>query len=279
VVLAAWLRRIPVVLYLPDVEPGLAVRFLSRFATRIAVTTAKSKTHFPRSAASRVVETGYPVRPEVAGASRVDGRGVLGLPAQGFVLLVFGGSRGALTLNEAAFSGVGDLLGSHTDLHVVHVCGRDDETRATRQRDALPAEQAARYHPYGYLHSSRMAAALASADLIVSRSGASVMGEFPCVGAPSVLVPYPHAGAHQTLNAEYLSDAGAAVIIDNESIRQGALPGIVGELIRDGDRLATMSVAARSLAKTDAASAIARLLVECAGVGRETRRAANYRGD
>ena len=261
VVLAAWLRRVPSLLYLPDVRPGLAVRFLSRFATRIAVTSADSRAFFPAGAAAKVIATGYPVRPDVAQAEREPSRSSLGVPIDARVLLVFGGSRGARTLNEATFAGVGEIAAIGPNVHVLHVCGGEDEARARARRAELPAEIAERYHPFAYLHSAEMAAALASADLVVSRSGASTMGEFPAVGLPSVQVPYPYAGAHQRHNAEYLVRAGAAVLLDNEAVRQGALPGMLRDLLTDRERLAAMAAAARRLARPDAARRIADLLV------------------
>lgn len=262
VVLAAWLRRVPVLIYLPDVEPGLAVRLLARFATRVAVTSGESRRFFgPRAA--KVVETGYPVRPEVRAMDRLRAREQMGLPADASVLLVFGGSRGARTLNEAVAAALPRLLALG---HVVHVCGREDEAAARARQAGLPAALADRYHLFAYLHSAEMAAALATADLVVSRSGASTLGEFPAVGLPSVLVPYPYAGAHQRLNAEALASRGAAVVLENEAVRAGALPPTVEALLGDPKRLREMSEAARRLARPDAAEAIARELRNLAGV-------------
>lgn len=264
VVLAAWLRRVPVLVYLPDVEPGLAVKLLSKLATRIAVTSEESRRFLP---ARKVVETGYPVRPELWSVGRGEARARLGLPIGAWVLLVFGGSRGARTLNEATAAALPRLLEL---AHVVHVCGREDEAVARSGHARLPAELASRHHLFGYLHSAEMADALAAADLVVSRSGASTLGELPAVGLPAVLVPYPYAGAHQRLNAQLLASRGAAVVLENEAVRKGALLPTVESLLADPERLARMSAAARGLARPGAAEALAEALRDLAD-GRSRR--------
>ena len=258
VVLAAWLRRAPVLIYLPDVEPGLAVSFLSRFATRIAVTSEDSRRFFD---ARKVVATGYPVRPEIRAIDRSTARGSLGLPTDAQVLLVFGGSRGAQSINEAIARDLPRLLAL---AHVVHVCGLADESAARGRQAGLDPTLAPRYHLYPYLHSEMMAAALVGADLVVSRAGASTLGEFPAAGLPSVLVPYPYAGAHQRLNAAALERLGAGVALGDEAVRSSGLLPVVERLLGDPDRLRTMAEAARALDRPDAARSIARVLLDLA---------------
>jgi UDP-N-acetylglucosamine--N-acetylmuramyl-(pentapeptide) pyrophosphoryl-undecaprenol N-acetylglucosamine transferase len=104
--------------------------------------------------------------------------------------------------------------------------------------------------------------AMAAADLALMRAGASVMGELPAVGLPAILVPYPHAGGHQVFNARFLADAGAAIVVEDNKLN-GLLP-LVGELLADEARRAAMTEALRRLARPDAATNIARLLMEVA---------------
>lgn len=264
VVLAAWLRRVPTLLYLPDVEPGLAVRALARLAARVAVTSAESKRFLPPR---KVVETGYPVRPELWSVDRSQARRRLGVPADATVLLVFGGSRGARALNEAVAAALPRLLEL---AHVVHVCGGEDEARARARLDELHPPLVERYRLHAYLHTEEMAAALTSADLAVSRAGASVLGEYPAVGLPSVLVPYPFAGAHQRLNAELLAREGASVLLENSDVQAGSLLPTLEALLGDRERLRRMSAAARRLARPRAAEAIAQELRGLV-IGRGTR--------
>ncbi len=268
VVLAAWLRRVPVLVYLPDVEPGLAIRFLSRFATRIAVTSEDSRRFFNTR---KVVATGYPVRPEIRALDRGAARAKLDLPLDARVLLVVGGSRGAQSINEAVARDLPRLLEL---ADVVHVCGLADEAGAKSRQSGLDPAIAPRYHLYKYLHSDLMAAALVAADLVVSRAGASTLGEFPAAGLPSVLVPYPYAGAHQRLNAAALERLGAGIAVENESIRSGGLLPVVEGLLSDPSRLRRMSDAARALDRPDAARSIARELL-----GLATRHSGNSATD
>ena len=120
-----------------------------------------------------------------------------------------------------------------------------------------------RYHPCPYLH-DEMVQALAAADLVVARAGASVLGEFPAVGLPSILVPYPYAGQHQDANAAYLAARGAALVVSDSQLA-GRLASTVLRLLTEPEQLAAMATAAKSLARPGAAAAIAHELRQLAG--------------
>jgi len=259
VVVAGWACRVPVLVYLPDVEPGLAVRFLARFATRVAVTVEAARDHLP-AGAEKVVVTGYPVRPAFWTTDRATARARLGVEPAEPLLVVFGGSRGAHSINVAVGQSLADLVRLAV---VIHVCGPEDEAGFQARRTALPPEWQERYRPYGYLH-EEMPLVLAAADLVVSRAGAAVLGEYPAAGVPSVLIPYPYAGAHQIHNANYLAQAGAAVLLENDRLRAGELLPTVKALLDDPDRRAAMARAARRLARPDATGRLASLLTALA---------------
>ncbi len=259
--LAAWLRRVPVLMYLPDVVPGLAIRRLSRLARRVAVTCEEAAQHLPTGTS---VVTGYPVRPELASLSREEARQRLRLPGDASVVLVFGGSRGARSLNQAVLGCLPDLLGT---AHLLHVSGTLDAARVQQATRELPAPLRARYHLFEYLH-DEMAAALVAADLVVARAGAATLGEFPAVGLPSVLVPYPYSGRHQQANAEYLARSGAARIVADEDLGSQLWP-VVHDLLDDPSALDEMARAARTLARPRAAS---RLVEELQALAREPDR-------
>jgi UDP-N-acetylglucosamine--N-acetylmuramyl-(pentapeptide) pyrophosphoryl-undecaprenol N-acetylglucosamine transferase len=175
---------------------------------------------------------------------------------------VFGGSRGARSINQALAAALPQVL---PHCQVIHISGTLDWP-ATQERAAqLPATLRERYHPFAYLH-DEMAQALAAADLVVARAGASTLGEFPLLGLPSILVPYPYAGQHQDLNADYLAERGAAWKLADSELSARLAPLVI-ELLSDAARLDRMSQAAGSLARPDAAANIARELERLAGQG------------
>jgi UDP-N-acetylglucosamine--N-acetylmuramyl-(pentapeptide) pyrophosphoryl-undecaprenol N-acetylglucosamine transferase len=125
-------------------------------------------------------------------------------------------------------------------------------------KSKLSARHASRYHPFPYLH-DEMGAALRSADLAISRAGASSLGEYPAFELPAILVPYPYAWRYQQVNARYLAQRGAALVIEDADLRDH-LPDLALELIHDPEKLQAMRQAMRSLARPNAAGAIAGLL-------------------
>ena len=250
VAVAAWLSRVPVLVYLPDIEPGLAVKLIARLARRIAVTVDDSRRFFSRRAGD-VIVTGYPTRPGLQAPSRAEARAALGLEADRPVLLVTGGSRGARSINRAVFKALPDWL---KDYQVIHLSGQLDWQEVEQARAALPAEHMTRYHAYPFLH--EMGQALAAADLVVSRAGASALGEYPLFGLPAILVPYPYAWRYQKVNADYLASRGAAVRLNDEDL-PARLASEVRALLSDPQRLAAMRTAARAAARPGAAQAIA----------------------
>ncbi len=255
VALAARSRGVPLAVYLPDLYPGWAVRATARLAQRVAVTAVESLRRLP---SGKSVVTGYPVRDEFWQANRKGGRERLGLNQEEKVLFVIGASQGAHSINQAIAAELSGLLQL---CEVIHVCGHADEPWLSEIRNALPDDLRSRYHLFAYLH-DETPWAMAAADLAVCRSGASVLGELPAVGLPAVLVPYPYAGGHQRLNARFLAQKGAAVILDDGELDR-MLP-IVGELLHDEERLRALKDAACRLARPDAAGRIARILRDLA---------------
>jgi UDP-N-acetylglucosamine--N-acetylmuramyl-(pentapeptide) pyrophosphoryl-undecaprenol N-acetylglucosamine transferase len=255
-VVAAWLSKRPVLIYLPDMEPGLAVRVLSRFATCIAVTVEQVARFFPPE---RVSVTGYPVRRGLLTANRFEARRRLGLGSGRPVLLILGGSSGAHSINMAVNR---DLEGLLALAQVVHISGPLDHEALQARRARLPEALQAEYHLAAYLH-DEMVAALASADLVVARAGAATLGEFPAVGLPAVLVPLPHAGQFQHPNADYLAERGAAAVLEDDALAAD-FAETVAALLNDPSRLARMSEAARQLSVDDGAERLASLLADLA---------------
>lgn len=258
---AAWLLRVPSLIYLPDIEPGLAIRILQRFARRVATTVDDSAVYFP---AGKTIATGYPVRGQMVAAAqdssaRQKALAHFGLDPARKTLLVFGGSRGARSINVALLDLLPELLAD--GLQVLHVTGTLDWEQGQNRRIALPESQ--HYHAYAYLH-DEMALAFACADLVVCRSGASTLGELPLFGLPSILVPYPYAWRYQKVNAEWLAERGAALVMEDAAMSETLLQTI-RTLMEDDARLNAMRAAAAALAQPDGALNVARELLRLAG--------------
>jgi UDP-N-acetylglucosamine--N-acetylmuramyl-(pentapeptide) pyrophosphoryl-undecaprenol N-acetylglucosamine transferase len=252
VAVACWLRRVPIVEYLPDIEPGLAVKFVARLATKIGVTTDDSIQYF-RS--SKTVVTGYPTRSDLATSDRAAALDRFGLDRNRQTLLVFGGSKGARSINRAIGSILENLLGK---IQIIHISGATDALEVQAARDQLPENLKRHYHVFEYVHD--MGLALAATDLVVSRAGASILGEYPLFGLPSILIPYPYAWRYQKVNADYLAARGAAIrLIDDETLSV-KLAAEIDRLLNDDRSLAAMRTAARSLARPDAALALANVI-------------------
>jgi UDP-N-acetylglucosamine--N-acetylmuramyl-(pentapeptide) pyrophosphoryl-undecaprenol N-acetylglucosamine transferase len=255
--LAARIKKLPSVMYLPDLTPGMAVRLLGRYATQVAVSFGRSTSYFPRG---KAVVTGYPVRKELFEADKTASRRRLELVKDKKVLLVLGGSQGAHSINLAISSALTDLL---KVCQIVHISGDADAPWLCSRRSELPQSVARDYRVYPFLH-KEMIDALAAADLAVARAGAATTGEFPALGLPSILVPYPYAGLHQNLNAQHMVDHKAAIRVEDADLAEGILGEAILGLLTDEERLSQLADGARRLAQPDASRRIARLLKDVA---------------
>ncbi len=248
-VVAAWLWRVPRVVHEQDAVPGLANRLGVRLGARPAVS-------LPGTPLPGAVLTGNPVRPVFRHFTRSPARA----PA---IVAVFGGALGARTINDAAL-GLYDRWRARTDVAVHHVCGpRNEETCVTRLRDLRRAGDTLRYDLVAY--EARMDELFARASVAVCRAGAGTVAELTAAGLPAVLVPLPGAPSdHQMRNARALEDAGAAIVVPDAECDAARLDPLLSALLADPPRLESMSAAARTLARPDAAGALADL-VEAVG--------------
>jgi UDP-N-acetylglucosamine--N-acetylmuramyl-(pentapeptide) pyrophosphoryl-undecaprenol N-acetylglucosamine transferase len=264
--IAAWLLRVPSLIYLPDIEPALTIKALRHLATRVAVTAPESLRYFRTGQA---VVTGYPLRPALLAATREAGIAHFGLDAARRTLLVTGGSRGARTINRAVTAILPALLAE--GVQVLHITGTLDweEVRAGAGAHGLHvpeaggADAAGRgYHACPYLH-DEMALALAAADLVVCRAGASTLGELPLFGLPAILVPYPYAWRYQKVNADYLVSRGAALMLEDERMENDLLH-TVQKVLSDAALRGKMIDAARSISQPEGAANAAQVLIRIA---------------
>jgi UDP-N-acetylglucosamine--N-acetylmuramyl-(pentapeptide) pyrophosphoryl-undecaprenol N-acetylglucosamine transferase len=249
--LGAVLTRTPLVLTEADSHLGLANRLLAGRARTVCL-------GFPIAGrdGDRYVVTGRPVPAAVLAADRGAARSRFGIDAGERCLLVMGGSQGARSINECALAAFAERGGR--DFAVVHVSGRRDFGSLERRLAAAPYKE--RYTLLEY--EPDLGDCLAACDLVVGRSGGSIF-ELTAAGRPAVLVPYPHAAAgHQTTNAAWMEEGGAAVTIADDELAAGRLATEVGNLLGDPARLAAMAAASAALAKPDAARRIADLVLE-----------------
>jgi UDP-N-acetylglucosamine--N-acetylmuramyl-(pentapeptide) pyrophosphoryl-undecaprenol N-acetylglucosamine transferase len=241
VVALAALRRVPGLALEADAHLGVANRLLTPFVRRVCLSFPIEGLRPPK-----YVITGRPLTAAQTGATAAEGRAIFQLDQSLPVVLAFGGSQGAQSINRACVEAFG---GRPLAFELVHVCG-------PRNHDAVRADLAARgerferYHLVPY--TDRLAAAMAAADLVVARSGGSV-AELAAQGRPAILVPYPHATAdHQRKNAQWMVAGGAAMLVDDAELDGDRLSRLVDELLGDRDRLAAMAAASAALGRPDA---------------------------
>lgn len=244
-------------LYVPDIEPGWALKILARFASHIAITVEATRRFLPKGKASTVV--GYPTRQELKTWDEASAFDTLKLSTDLPVLLVAGGSTGARSINRALLAILPDMLDR---MQVIHISGQRDWEEVQAAQKGLTASHRSNYRPFPYLY-AEMGAALTAADLVVSRAGASVIGEYPLFGLPAILVPYPHAWRYQETNARYLANRGAAIVIQDQNLG-GGLKAVIDRLMQDKPQRQEMSRAMADLARPEAAKAIATLLASLA---------------
>lgn len=246
--------RKPTILYVPDIEPSLALKFLAHFARKIALTTENSREFFSRK--EKLTVTGYPIRQGLTKWTKKEGRAYFNITGDRPVILFMGGSKGSRSINNAVVANLPELLKKY---QVIHITGHLDwDMIQPKTADAGP-----NYHAFPYLH--EMGAALASADLVVSRAGASILGEYPMFELPAILVPYPYAWRYQKVNAEFLVEHQAAIMLLDETLNSTLLRTI-DQLMQDKNQLNRMRKAMASLARPEAAMLIAELINEVAEV-------------
>ncbi|MDQ1429089.1 MAG: UDP-N-acetylglucosamine--N-acetylmuramyl-(pentapeptide) pyrophosphoryl-undecaprenol [Acidimicrobiaceae bacterium] len=258
-VLAAALLRIPLVVVEQNAAPGAANRIAARVGRAAAVA-------FPGTKLPRAVVTGNPVRREIlevdrSAAGRAAARQELGLPAAATVVVAFGGSLGARTINRAVLD-LASQWRQRGDVAIYHVVGTRDWDMITAERPDLP-EGGLWYRQVRY--EDRMEVVYAAADIALCRSGASTVSELAAVGLPAVLVPLPGApNDHQTANAQALVAAGGARLVPDNEAAGERLGSELGRLFAP-ETLAAMGAAAGSVAHRDAAAEVAALAERVSG--------------
>lgn len=257
----AAIRRIPIVVAEQNAVPGLANRLIGRFAKASAVS-------FDGTDLPRATWTGNPVRQEILNvgfdieSTRRMARERLGLAENTRLVVVFGGSLGARTINNATMEAI-DILAERDDVHVRHIIGKRDFADISRKAERR-LEGPLTYTPVEY--ENDMASVFAAADLVVCRAGATSCAELAVTGTPSVLIPLPGApGDHQTANARALERVGGAELVPDALVDGPMIARTIERLLEDPETLAEMRTHARSIARPDAAAAVVDLVERYGG--------------
>jgi UDP-N-acetylglucosamine--N-acetylmuramyl-(pentapeptide) pyrophosphoryl-undecaprenol N-acetylglucosamine transferase len=252
--LAARRARVPYVVHEANARPGVANRIGARLTPFVAVSVPSTVDQL-----AHATLVGIPLRRSIATldrtAVRSKARLAFGLDAERPTLLVFGGSQGARSINDAMQGAARPLLDD--GIQVLHAAGPDNAVEVTRRSDDPP------YVVLPYVE--RMDLAYAAADLVLGRSGAMTCAEVAAVGLPAVFVPYPHSNGEQEVNAEPLVAAGAAVVVRDDLLSAEIVERLVGTLLLDPSRLAEMGAAAASLGARDADERLADMVLSAAG--------------
>lgn len=250
VVMAAAISGVPIVLHEQNALPGVTNRQLARWAKKVCLTFKEAAAYLPERIPT--VVTGLPVRQSIISMDRLTGASQLGVDPGKFLLLVAGGSQGARSINRSML-GVYHYLAGKPDFQVFHITGQSgyEETINGLRQAGIGLVNSGNITIKPYLY--EIEAALAAADLVVCRAGASFLAEIAVRGLPAVIIPYPHAtDNHQEKNARAMEAAGAAEVILDRDLNGSSLQTAVERLWRDTPRRQAMADSSRRLGRPDA---------------------------
>lgn len=255
--IAAWLLQVPVFLHESDTVPGLANRIGGTFAFQVFVS-------FPRTSffsAKKMVQIGNPIRKEILIGSKQEAREILKLQGDKPVILFMGGSQGAQRINDMLLVVLDEML---KDFEIIHQAGDKNFTQASQEaKVVISKERSPYYHAVPFLKEPELRHVYAATDFIVSRAGSGSIFEIAALGKPSILIPLPEAAQnHQIQNAYEYANTGAAIVLEEANLTPHFFLEKLRYLVSTPSELAKMSQAALQFAKPDAATTIAKYLIE-----------------
>lgn len=266
VVMLAALSGVPTLIHEQNALPGVANKLLARVVRLVAVTFQEAEKYFPRGTKFR--HTGLPVRAEILKVDRLEAFARLGLNPEKPLIVVTGGSRGARSLNKAMVQAYGRLA-SRENIQILHLTGQQlyQETLDALTSGGINWMNTGNISIKPYLYN--MEDALAAADLMICRAGATTLAEITAKGIPSILIPYPLAAEnHQEHNARALEQQGAALVIKDSDLDGDKMAALIGELFADKSRLETMAAASLSIGRPQALADILDCMDEICGKAR-----------
>jgi len=260
-ILAGWLYRIPIIIHESDSIPGLANRLLAPFATLMAVSFNEAASYLPEK---KTYFTGEAVRDSFFSPSELEKeRAILHLTTKKPIIFVLGGSQGAQKINDIILDILPNLLEA---AEVIHQTGDSNyngvlnESRVVLR--GLTGEQLISYHPVNFLIEPEFVAAMHSADLIISRSGAGTIFEIAASGKAAILVPITDSpGDHNRRNAYVFADNGRAEVIEEANLTPNLLISVIRSILSNPEKKKTMEEKAKKFATPDAARLIAQALL------------------
>lgn len=258
-VFSAATQGIPTLIHEQNAFPGLTNRILARFVKHVCVTFEDATAYFPRR--KNITLTGLPVREEIITRKRNIGLKNLGLAEDKLTVVVTGGSRGARSLNYAMGTVYQKYMFDKT-MQFYHITGQAgyQESLKFYQENSIDVSRNDSIKIVPYLY--QMEDALASADIIIGRAGASFLSEIMIRGIPSILVPYPFAAAnHQEHNARAMEKRGAAKVILDQNLEEGKLLPVLENVIKDRALRCRMGAASKEMGKVSALEDIIKIIV------------------
>lgn len=238
VVIAAWFCRVPTVIHEQNAFPGLTTRFLAKFSKKILYSFDECVKHLSKHE-KKMIKTGNPVRTEFLRVDRAEERKALGLAEDDILILSFGGSNGSKPINDLSFELL-ELTHKYPKLSVIHICGKFYEEVYKRELEGRDENTRFKLLVYG----NEMYKLFASADLLISRAGATTIAEMEAVRLPAVLIPSPYvANNHQFYNAQSYIESKACIVLEEKDIDIKEFGALIGGLCENRAVLEEMRAA------------------------------------
>lgn len=251
-VISGWLLWTPILLHESDTIPGVANKFLSRFALKIFVSFPRTEYFPPR----KMILVGNPIRKEILEGSKKEAKSFLKLQEEKPIVLILGGSQGAQRINDKILEILPELL---RNFEVIHQCGEKNFKQVLAEAKAIitPILESS-YHLFPFLKEEELKQAYAGCDLIVSRAGSGSIFEISAINKPSILIPLPEAAQnHQVKNAYTYAEKGAALVMEEVNFTSRFFLEKLKYLFYHPSELDKMRKAAQEFAKPEAAKVIA----------------------
>ena len=258
VLLAAYLNRIPTVIHEQNIYPGITNKLLAFFVNKIAVNNIEAARYFTGKAKNKIIETGNPIRSEIINTSKEEGIKKLDLKDEYKTLFIMGGSQGSETINKALVDAIDDVM-NIDKLQIILITGKNNYEDVVNQLKDKTKKYEKRLMIMPYLNNIEWA--YAAADLIIYRAGATGIAEITGRGLPAILIPFPYsAEGHQEVNAKFMEENGAAVMVDDEKFDGDVLFKLVNEIFADEKRLSEMGKKSKKLSKLKASQNIVEII-------------------